>query len=355
MKKFALIAVATVAITTSTAQEDDIQHILSRQLSRYKASGSRRKKVKEKLEQLKEDTKKPSSSANWYSQKKIEWWNSPEISTTTTSGDSKTVSQKNEWWNSSPDPESTSEDDWNKNAWWNGSGKSGKSGSSWWQSGSKSNKTPKSTWSDTTWHSGDDWKSHHDKEEFFLVPYICPRKCVEYVPDDTTSSDTTSSSLGNVAVQDCNLYDDHQKWYVSYHEQFMKFEASDEKGSCIGIGDGDSVEAVCGASDPPQLKMVDCEDERTDWYFTGGQYISGYCWIRGYSAAMNVELDGDDVTDECKDFLKVIPELFPSSPSTSPSITTFMVVGKKYLDSIPAPSAAPSVSSMPSVSSKPTK
>ena len=347
MKKFALIAVATVTITTTTAQEDDIQHILSRQLSRYKASGSRRKKVKEKLEQLKEDTKKPSSSVNWYSQKKIEWWNSPETSTTS-SEDSKTVSQKNEWWNS--DPESTSEDDWNKNAWWNSSGKSGKSGSSWWQSGSKSNKTPKSTWSDSTWHSGDEWKSHHDKEEFFLVPYICPRKCVEYIPDDTTSS-----SLGNVAVQDCNLYDDHQKWYVGYHEQFMKFEASDEKGSCIGIGDGDSVVDVCGggSSEPPQLKMVDCDDERTDWYFTGGQYISGYCWIRGYSAAMNVELDGNDVTDECKDFLKVIPELFPSSPS--PSITTFMVVGKKYLDSIPAPSAAPSVSSMPSVSSKPTK
>ena len=336
MKKFALIAVATISITTTTAQEDDIQHILSRQLSRYKVSGSRRKKVKEKLEQLKEDTKKPSSSVNWYSQKKIEWWKSPE---TTTSEDSKADSYKNEWWMNS------SEDDWN------GSGKSGKSGSSWWQSGSKSNK---STWSDTTWHSGDDWKSHHDKEGFFLVPYICPRKCVEYVPDDTTSSDTSSSSLGNVAVQDCNLYDDHQKWYVGYHEQFMKFEASDEKGSCIGIGDGESVVDVCGggSSEPPSLKMVDCEDERTDWYFTGGQYIAGYCWIRGYSAAMNVELDGDDVTDECKDFLKVIPDLFPSSPS--PSITTFMVVGKKYLDSIPAPTSMPTPNPTPPPTPPPT-
>ncbi len=344
MKKFAitLIAVATVTITTTTAQEDDIQHILSRQLSRYKASGSRRKKVKEKLEQLKEDTKKPSSSVNWYSQKKIEWWNSPET-TTTTSEDSKTVSKKNEWWNSSPEPESTSEDDWNKNAWWQSGSKS-----------NKSNKTPKSTWSDTTWHSGDEWKSHHDKEGFFLVPYICPRKCVEYVPDDTTSSDTTSSSLGNVAVQDCNLYDDHQKWYVGYHEQFMKFEASDEKGSCIGIGDGESVVDVCGggSSEPPSLKMVDCEDERTDWYFTGGQYIAGYCWIRGYSAAMNVELDGDDVTDECKDFLKVIPDIFPSSPS--PSITTFMVVGKKYLDSIPAPTSMPTPNPTPPPTPPPT-
>ena len=132
----------------------------------------------------------------------------------------------------------------------------------------------------------------------------------------------------------------------------MKFEASDEKGLCIGIGegifidDGDSVQDVCGggSSDPPPLQMVDCEDERTDWYFTGGQYISGYCWIRGYSAAMNVVSDGD----ECEDFLWVIPELFPKTDEfVSSSMTTFMVVGKKYLDSIPAPSAAPSVSSMP--------
>ena len=335
MKKFTLIAL-TVSITTASAQEDDIQHILSRQLSRYKASGSRRKKVKEKLEKLKEDMKKPYTLANWYSQKKVEWWKSSE---TTTSEDSKT--------------ESTSEDGWNKNAWWNGSGKSGNSGSSWWQSDSKSNKTPKSTW-------GDDWKSHHDKEEFFLVPYICPRKCVEYVPDDTTSS---------ILLQDCNVHDDHQKWYVNYHEQFMKFESSSEKGSCIGIGDGDSGRDVCGNPDyddmdfdyndtpPPPLKLVDCDNERTDWYFTGGQFISSYCWIRGYSAAMITwDKDWDPLGDEgdnCKKgSLQVIgPELFPSSTN---SRSTFMVVGKKYLDSIPAPSAAPSVSSMPSVSSKPT-
>jgi len=164
-------------------------------------------------------------------------------------------------------------------------------------------------------------KSAYYNDVMFLVPFECPRKCVDgvYQPN--------SSTLGS-AVQDCNVMEDTQQWNIHYNDQFMKFEghASFEKHWCIGV---DSL-ATCKTSKAP-LSFVPCDDPRSDWYFTGGRLISGYCWVNNVSSVMSADCEG----------------LLHSS-TTMDSYSMFMLVGKDYIASIPSPTQAPSKSSAPS-------
>jgi hypothetical protein len=234
---------ATVAANV-TAQEDDVQIALGRNLLSRLDRGGRSKKVTE-LEQFKEEIKFSESS-----------WNSP------TESDNNWISSNSKW----------------------------KSPNSWSSSSSKSSKS-----------------STDYKDGMFLVPFICPRKCVDgiYTPGNI--------KLEN-AVQNCNVNNDKQQWNIYYNDQFMKLEnhAFYEKGWCIGVDKSDT----CSTS-KSTLSFVHCDDPGSDWYFTGGQLLSGYCWIRGVSVAMSANCTG----------LLTISGLMDSS-------TMFMFVGKDYIDSI---------------------
>ena len=164
----------------------------------------------------------------------------------------------------------------------------------------------------------------------FLVPFDCPRMCVDgvYQPDSTELDE---------AVKDCNADEDSQEWNVHYDDEFMKFEghASYEKGWCIGV---ESLNTCVTTNEP--LSLVPCEDQRSDWYFNGGQLISGYCWISGVSSLMSAA--------DCTGLLTLSDEVSDAS-------TAFMMVGETYISSIPPPTQSPSESSAPSESIAPSE
>ena len=275
--KFELIITAligaTVAVTVAS-QQDEMQFTVAarRMLSRKGGSG-RNKKVKEVREKLEKFTKDNAESESDSSNMKVESsssWTSPTKS-------------NNNW--DSPN--------------------------SGWSSSSKSSKTP---------------KSGHE-ETLFLVPFSCPRKCVDI--------DSNSTKLEN-AIQDCDVHEETQQWNIHYKDEFMKFEGytSDEKNWCIGVEN-----LVTCKNSTSLLSLVPCkDDQRSDWYFTGGQLLSAYCWINGVASAMFADCSG----------------LSTLSGDDAASSSTFMLVGKDFIASIPAATQAPSVSSAPSASLNPS-
>ena len=169
-------------------------------------------------------------------------------------------------------------------------------------------KPPSPTW----WSNTKSSKSAYD-DNLFLAPFSCPRKCVEYLQNST------------LPVKDCRGDQMNQQWRVSYNHQFMKFQTFYESNWCIGVGNS------CAAN--VALNMVPCDnDQHADWYFTGGQFLSGYCWARGFSVVMALQsgCNGPVMTGS-------------TDNSTLPS-TTFMLVGKEFIESIPKPTPSPTTS-----------
>ena len=49
------------------------------------------------------------------------------------------------------------------------------------------------------------------------------------------------------------------------------------------------------------MALSSCDSPATDWYFSGGQMFSGFCWMNGISTSMSVFYDGE--TKECASFV----------------------------------------------------
>ncbi len=163
--------------------------------------------------------------------------------------------------------------------------------------------------------------SKSDFKGMYLLPFGCPRLCVDgaYAPN--------SDEL-NGAIQGCDLSEETQEWKIHYDNEIMKFEGypEHEEGYCIGV------DSACG--EKSTLSLVECEEPESEWYFTGGQLVSAYCWSRALGSKVLY------VDDDCKDL-----EL---SGDVDPKKTLFMLVGKEFISSFPGPSEAPSLSSAPS-------
>mmetsp|Transcript_12832 Transcript_12832/g.18406 ORF Transcript_12832/g.18406 Transcript_12832/m.18406 type:complete len:224 (+) Transcript_12832:221-892(+) len=154
----------------------------------------------------------------------------------------------------------------------------------------------------------------------YLLPFSCPKKCVEgaYEPGSTELKD---------AIQECDLSEEKQEWKIHQNDQIMKFEGypKNEEGWCIGV------DSACVAT---ELSLVPCEEPQSEWYFTGGQLVSVYCWSRGIESKV-LSVDDDCLELKLSDVDPVFQKMF-------------MIVEKEFIASIPGPTQAPSLSSAPS-------
>jgi len=173
--------------------------------------------------------------------------------------------------------------------------------------------------------SSSSYKSKSSKVDYngmYLLPFGCPGKCVqeEYKPGEFELEE---------AILECDLSNAKQEWMIHYYDEIMKFEGY-EMGYCIGVDN---------ACDDSKLSLVHCDEPESEWYFTGGKLISGFCWShRGQSKVLSVDsgcaqLELSDTVD---------PE------------DMFMLVGQEFIATIPGASEAPSLSLAPSLSPAPS-
>ncbi|KAL7484480.1 hypothetical protein ACHAW6_010123 [Cyclotella cf. meneghiniana] len=113
------------------------------------------------------------------------------------------------------------------------------------------------------------------QDAYYMGPLSCPNQCV-----DASGVDFLSGLLTNV-IRRCDNESIDQKWQVHNDETFLKIESMAYPDLCIAISDRSS----CGGG---VLALGNCADHESMWYFTGGQLISAYCWVNGFTNVMGV-------------------------------------------------------------------
>lgn len=136
---------------------------------------------------------------------------------------------------------------------------------------------------DTRSKSGKSGKS----ESYHIAPFSCPGQCI-----DAEGADYETGELSS-AVQACNVHGSHgytQQWLIHQDTTFVKAESYAYEGQCIGVvyEPGDSAEDIKGACEYAELALRPCDSLSTNWYFTGGQLLSAFCWLNGVSSIMGV-------------------------------------------------------------------
>ena len=142
---------------------------------------------------------------------------------------------------------------------------------------SKSSKSPESgdnSAKSAKTNGGKSGKS--SKEAYYLGPISCPGHCV-----DVSGVNFVTGELNNV-LKPCDNESQDQTWIVHNDDTFVKVESVVYPGMCIGI---ENRNACAGGF---TLSLGDCEDHESMWYFTGGQLMSAYCWVNGYTNIMGV-------------------------------------------------------------------
>ena len=153
----------------------------------------------------------------------------------------------------------------------------------------RSGKSDKSVAGSKTGKSGKSGKS----ESYHIAPFSCPGRCI-----DAEGADYNSGELSN-AVQSCNVDGSHgytQQWLVHQDTTFVKVESYAYEGQCIGVfyepGDSaEDIEGACGFGEDAELALRPCDSTSTNWYFTGGQLLSAFCWLNGFSSTMAIGVD----------------------------------------------------------------
>jgi hypothetical protein len=143
--------------------------------------------------------------------------------------------------------------------------KSGKSGGGSFTS-SKSNKDSKS--------------GKSSKDPYYLGPLACPGRCV-----DISGINFMTGALTDV-LKPCDNDSIDQHWIVHNDDTFVKIESRVYPNECISIHKDHCSDF---GSD---LILGDCEEHASMWYFTGGQLVSAYCWVNGYTNVMGAFTDG---------------------------------------------------------------
>mmetsp|Transcript_11622 Transcript_11622/g.23302 ORF Transcript_11622/g.23302 Transcript_11622/m.23302 type:complete len:246 (+) Transcript_11622:100-837(+) len=158
--------------------------------------------------------------------------------------------------------------------------------------------------------------------EYFIAPFSCPQTCI--------SGQNYAMLSGEIddAVMVCDASNEYQMWKVHIDGTFLKFEsvAHNDEGMCLAVGE------ECGGL----LGLLDCNHPGTNWFNTGGQFLSASCWNQGVSAALSVDESCTDLTVD-------------NSSSAITKSETFMLLESDFIESIIIPSQAPSVSLAPTV------
>lgn len=127
-------------------------------------------------------------------------------------------------------------------------------------------------------------KSSKTGANYIIAPFSCPRDCI-----GAHGLILATMELDD-AVTTCDASDEDQMWKVHQFETYIKFEsaAHNDGGMCLAVIDDN-----CNGEN---LGLADCEDARTYWYNTGGQFFSTYCWEQSTPAVMST--DCTDLTVE---------------------------------------------------------
>mmetsp|Transcript_11457 Transcript_11457/g.23774 ORF Transcript_11457/g.23774 Transcript_11457/m.23774 type:complete len:318 (+) Transcript_11457:229-1182(+) len=126
------------------------------------------------------------------------------------------------------------------------------------------------------------------QEMYYITPFSCSGQCI-----DAEMAIVQQSNQLSDAVVDCSNFSVSQLWTVNQDETFVTVESAAHPGSCISIDyiEGDDamrIQAMCAGS---VLTLGPCDEDSAEWYFTGGQLLSGFCWKNGISSNMGVFYD----------------------------------------------------------------
>ena len=129
-------------------------------------------------------------------------------------------------------------------------------------------------------------KSSKTGGDYFIAPFSCSNSCI-----GAHGINLATMELDD-AVEDCDASDEYQMWKVHQFETYIKFESAAhyDGGMCLAVQD---IDDACNGEN---LGLADCEDDRTYWYNTGGQFLSIYCWELNTPAVMST--DCTDLTVE---------------------------------------------------------
>ncbi len=199
-------------------------------------------------------------------------------------------------------------------------------------------------------------KAHKESTPFFVTSASCPQECL-------SANYALDSHLLADSIEQCDAESYHQQWEflkVGTFNMLKNVGASDDDEStdwCLGVvpqeagdlevhwhlgahsifekaGPGaglkevgqslwDGPEAMCNGG---KLGLVSCGDSASQWYATGGEFISSHCYALGFSSFLSVD-------EGCND-------LFVSMATPDDAITraqTFLAVDKKFIETIPPP------------------
>eukprot|EP00956_Cyclotella_meneghiniana_P024976 scaffold51136_cov56-Cyclotella_meneghiniana.AAC.5 len=113
------------------------------------------------------------------------------------------------------------------------------------------------------------------KDAYYIGPVGCPGHCV-----DVSGVNFMSGNLDNV-LKPCDKDSEDQKWRIHFNDTFVKMESMAYPNMCIAIEDKMDCSDVAA-----NLILRDCDVHESMWYFTGGELISSYCWVNGFTNVM---------------------------------------------------------------------
>lgn len=226
------------------------------------------------------------------------------------------------------------------------------------QSQSPSSKADKPTPSPSSKANKPPPSSKAGKENYyFIAPFSCGQRCIS-----AQDAFVGEPHFLDDAVQYCSSESEYQKWKVHEYGSVVKFErvARYDQGMCLAVVPQEMGNAHGQFGDPSaywffpmanfvemcsgKLGLAECDHPGTEWYFTGGQFLSAACWASGYSATMSVD-------DECSKLKVSLKE----NAVIKSSHMTFMLLETDFIEDIVVTSQAPSESSAPSESHAPSE
>ncbi len=153
-----------------------------------------------------------------------------------------------------------------------------------------------------------------------------------------TSSNTNTLINGFTVVEALNKFIQPPKQVIGLSEGTTQLMLSDpappvrlpisniyniKPGAQTQILLGPEAMSMCNGG---KLGLVSCGDSASQWYATGGQFISSHCYALGFSSILSAD-------EGCND-------LFVSMATPDDAITraqTFLAVDKKFIETIPPP------------------
>lgn len=132
-----------------------------------------------------------------------------------------------------------------------------------------------------------------DPTMYYAAPFTCTNMCL-----DADGANFNTGLLDN-AIQSCEtegMHSNTQQWMLIENNDMIQIESAAYKGKCIGVDymPGDQVKQVRTMCHDGVLALLPCNDPATQWYFTGNELLSFFCWTRGVSSKMSVLYNAEE-------------------------------------------------------------